>query len=182
MADRVPERFRDVVNPPEVTTHHLTDDGTFPNNAELPLLLMRGAFSLPHSTPATAERVLKAHRWGGTWRDGIYRYHHYHSTAHEVLIVVQGSAQVQLGGDHGEIVDVQAGDGLILPAGVAHKNFGSSSDFLVVGAYPEGQQWDMNYGKPEERPQADRNIERVSLPEMDPVYGENGPLMEAWAA
>lgn len=176
------ERFQDVVRSAEVETLRLTDDGTFPNNEALPVLLYRGALDLPRSTPATVERLLEANSWGGTWRDGIYRYHHYHSTAHEVLAVADGSAQVQLGGDHGEIVDVQTGDVLMLPAGVAHKDFGSSPDFLVVGAYPEGQQWDMNYGKPEERPQADRNIERVALPETDPIYGVDGPLMEHWGS
>lgn len=175
----VPDRFQDVVRPPEVETYSLTDDDTFPNNEDLPLLVYRGAFDLPNPTPATVERVLEAHRWGGAWRNGIYHYHHYHSTAHEVLVVVRGTARVLMGGDHGESLTAEPGDTLILPVGVAHKNVGSD-DFLVVGAYPEGQRWDMNYGKPEERPQADENIEQVPLPEIDPVYGEDGPLMEHW--
>jgi uncharacterized protein YjlB len=69
---------------------------------------------------------------------------------------------------------------VIIPAGVGHKNMGSSSDFRVVGAYPPGQTWDMNYGKPNERPQADKNISRVPLPPADPIYGDNGPLVEFW--
>jgi uncharacterized protein YjlB len=47
---------------------------------------------------------------------------------------------------------------------VAHKNIESSDDFGVVGAYPEGQDWYMNYGKPGERPKADKNIARLPLP------------------
>ena len=31
-----------------------------------------------------------------------------------------------------------------------------------------------------ERPDADRNIERIPLPSQDPVYGEQGPLVEHW--
>jgi len=50
----------------------------------------------------------------------------------------------------------------------------------VVGAYPNGVEWDMNYGQPKERPQADENIARIPLPELDPVYGSNGPLYEHW--
>jgi len=50
------------------------------------------------------------------------------------------------------------------PAGVAHKNLGQSSTFAVVGAYPDGQHWDMNTGKPGERPRADQRIARVMLP------------------
>jgi len=51
----------------------------------------------------------------------------------------------------------------------------------VVGAYPNGTEWDMNYGQRKERPQADENIARVQMPELDPVYGANGPLQELWA-
>ena len=68
----------------------------------------------------------------------------------------------------------------MIPAGVSHKNISQSSDFKVVGAYPPGQKWDMNYGKPEERPKADQNIARVSLPPTDPVYGKEGLLLNYW--
>ncbi|WP_250123845.1 cupin domain-containing protein [Chroococcidiopsis sp. CCMEE 29] len=65
--------------------------------------------------------------------------HHYHSTAHEVLGISRGKAAVRLGGDaRGQTFEVRAGDVIIIPAGVAHKNLDSSSDFLVVGAYPLG--------------------------------------------
>jgi uncharacterized protein YjlB len=88
---------------------------------------------------------------------------------------------VQLGGDNGVLISIGAGDVIIIPAGVAHKNMGSSDDFGVVGAYPAGQNWDMNYGKGHERPQADKNIARVPLPEKDPVFGAGGPLGQHWS-
>ena len=72
------------------------------------------------------------------------------------------------------------GDVIIIPAGVAHKNLGSSGDFRCVGAYPPGQDWDMNYGKAGERPAADENIANVPLPVADPVFGFEGPLMKNW--
>ncbi|HZL42462.1 MAG TPA: hypothetical protein VFD66_04205, partial [Verrucomicrobiae bacterium] len=87
----------------------------------------------------------------------------------------------QLGGEHGVKQRVVAGNVLVLPAGVAHKNLGASSDFGVVGAYPAGQDWDMNYGRPQERPQADENIARVPFPAQDPMHGKNGPLLKRWA-
>lgn len=68
----------------------------------------------------------------------------------------------------------------MLPAGVAHKNCGAGTDLLVVGAYPEDQEWDLLRGRPGERPEADRNIARVPLPAMDPVYGADGPLGTRW--
>ncbi len=76
--------------------------------------------------------------------------------------------------------EVTAGDVLIIPAGVAHKNLGATADLGVVGAYDRGREWDMNYGKPGERPNADVKIARVPLPQMDPVYGAHGPLLEKW--
>ncbi len=169
------------VNESECLAQQLSDDGTFPNS-RFPLLLYRGAVSILDPDPAEPfERLFASNGWGGSWRDGIYPYHHYHSTAHEVLGVFAGLAKVQFGGEErGVIYEVHAGDTLIIPAGVAHRNLGSTGDFGVVGAYPQGQDWDINYGKSGERPQADRNIARVPLPKLDPVYGPGGPLLEKW--
>src|SRR5207244_1516328 len=115
-----------------------------------------------------------------SWRNGIYRYHHYHSTAHEVLGVFSGCATVRLGGERGITEKLTAGDVLIIPAGVGHKNLDSSADFGVVGAYPLDQQADMNYGREGERPRADQNIARVARPKSDPIYGEDGALLQYW--
>jgi uncharacterized protein YjlB len=159
----------------------LKDDGLIPNNRRLPLLIYKAALELTENDPAGfVERLLSSHQWGGTWRNGIYSYHHYHSTAHEVLAVYCGSVDVQLGGERGIHESLAKGDVLVIPAGVGHKNLGSSKDFAVVGAYPAGQNWDICYGKASERPRADKNIERVSLPVADPIYGDGGPLMKHW--
>lgn len=166
---------------PEIISELLTDDGTFPNNGKLPLFVYKNAIAIPDVNPAGAvERIFRENGWGGSWRNGIYPYHHYHSTAHEVLGVYGGNATVQLGGPNGLVIDVASGDVIIIPAGVAHKNLGSSADFRCVGAYPPGQEWDMNYGKSGERPKADQNIAEVPLPETDPVFGQDGPLMKSW--
>jgi uncharacterized protein YjlB len=174
-------RHDQIVSEPDVLAVELTDDGTFPNS-RLPLLLYRRALLVPEREMAvTLEELFGANGWQGSWRNGIYPYHHYHSAAHEVLGIYRGSAKVQLGGEHGVIQEVYPGDVIIIPAGVAHKTVGSRSDFCVVGAYPEGQDWDMNYGRPGERPGADKNIAQVALPKADPVYGAEGPLIEHWA-
>lgn len=158
----------------------LDDDGTFPNNAKLPLIIYKGAVEMEEGDATLVEKLFKDHRWGGSWRNGIFPYHHYHSTAHEVLGIYRGSAKVQLGGPHGIQTEVSAGDVIIIPAGVAHKNLEASLDFACVGAYPPGQSFDMNYGKAGERPEADQNIRRVAFPPTDPVYGDRGGLMKQW--
>jgi uncharacterized protein YjlB len=165
---------------PHILARVLADDGRIPNS-RLPLLLYQGALELPTEDPAAAiEALIHAHGWGNHWRNGIYPFHHYHSTAHEVLIVYAGSARVQLGGENGITVTVQPGDMILIPAGVGHKNLGASADFRVLGAYPPGQDWDLCRGLPGERPRADDNIARVPLPTTDPVYGPDGPLLQHW--
>ena len=175
------EQMERQIETPRVKVYQLEDDGTIPNNPELPLLIYQAAFDLNClRSPLRIEEVLKQNGWSGTWRNGIYAYHHYHSTAHEVLAVYDGSATVKMGGEHGVLLTIGAGDVLIIPAGVAHKNLESGSNFAVIGAYPVGQEWDMCYGKPGERPRADENIAKVPFPEADPVYGRQGPLLEYW--
>ncbi len=169
------------LGPEKLISRLLADDGIFPNNPLLPLLLYQGVLVLPTGKPAVVvEDLFESNAWGGTWRNGIYSLHHYHSAAHEALGVYGGSAKVQLGGEQGITVTVHRGDVIMIPAGVAHKNLGSSADFRVVGAYPRGQRPDMCYGKEAERPDADERISAVSLPEGDPVFGADGPLSTHW--
>lgn len=171
----------DVVQKPNLKALLLEDDGSIPNNPSLPLLVYVGAFMLPVHDPASiCELIFQQNEWGGGWRNGIYSFHHYHSTAHEVLAIAKGTAKVQFGGEQGPVVDVRPGDVAIIPAGVGHKNLGSSADLLVVGAYPLGQTWDLCRGEADERPWALENIASVPLPARDPVYGDDGPLIRHW--
>jgi uncharacterized protein YjlB len=174
-------RFSAFVRPPEVLAQTLKDDGVYPNNDKLPLLAFQRALALSEGDPAAVfEALFRANQWVGSWRNGVYGFHHYHSTAHEVLGVYGGTARVQFGGEQGVVLSVSAGDVVVIPAGVAHKNLGASRDLRVVGAYPRGQRWDMCYGEAVERPQADQNIARVPVPDADPIYGTEGPLIEYW--
>ena len=157
------------------------DDGMIPNNPRFPVLIYVRAFSPVGSDPAaTAEKLLGENRWTPQWRDGIYDFHHYHSTAHETLAIAKGTVKVRLGGERGEDFDLGPGDIAVLPAGTGHKRLSQSPGLLVVGAYPPGQQWDIMTGRPGERPNALRNIESVPLPESDPSFGADGPLTRLW--
>jgi uncharacterized protein YjlB len=166
---------------PIIETLLIPDDGTFPNNGALPLILMQQVFD-PESKNLvrTIEETFHGNSWERSWRNGIYNFHHYHSTAHEVLGIYSGRVKVQFGGPDGKALNAGIGDVIIIPAGVSHKNLEQSPDFRCVGAYPEGQSPDMQYGKSGERPHADKNIGSVALPKVDPVFGKNGPLLEIW--
>ena len=166
---------------PQYRSFVFEDDGTFPNNAGLPLIVLPRAFAaVPAVDPAAIETVFADNGWDSAWRNGLYGFHHYHSTAHEALGVYAGWVKAKLGGPGGQTLTARAGDVLIIPAGVSHKNLDQSPDFRVVGAYPRGQTWDMMYGKDGERPGADTAIRNVPLPAADPVFGKSGPLMQLW--
>ncbi|HYB10291.1 MAG TPA: cupin domain-containing protein [Alphaproteobacteria bacterium] len=161
--------------------YHIRENGRIPNNDRLPLLLYRSALSVSGDDPAAACLALfSRNNWRGGWRNGIYAYHHYHTTAHEVLGIVFGEARVCFGGEGGQSVTVRAGDVVVIPAGVAHKSERASEDLLVVGAYPDGRKPDICDGTGEDRAHELERIRRVSRPTLDPLYGLNGPLAEHW--
>jgi uncharacterized protein YjlB len=163
-----------------VETVQLRDDGSFPNS-RFPLIILREAAQWRGREPGGVfEHCFAEHDWLNSWRGGIYSHHHYHSTAHEVMGVFSGWARVQFGGESGVTQNIFTRDVVIIPAGVAHKNAGSSDDFRVVGAYAGGLDWDIKRGLPGERPEADEHIRRVPLPKCDPIYGEDGPLKHLW--
>lgn len=166
----------------QVQPYTLADDGVYPGNPNFPVLFYADAVQFKDNAPEAAlERLFNANGWTGWWTNGIYDYHHYHSISHEVLGVYAGEAQVQLGGPDGVILPFRKGDVMLIPAGVAHKCISSTADFGVVGAYPPGQEnYDVLYGLAGERPAADGRIVAVALPETDPVYGENGPMVAYW--
>jgi uncharacterized protein YjlB len=102
---------------PLIEEHWFDDDGVVPNNSCLPLVVYRGVLESGPGAASSCETLFAGNGWSG----GVYPYHHYHSTAHEALGIVAGSAKVRLGGDSGTVVDLRAGDVVVIPAGVAHK-------------------------------------------------------------
>jgi uncharacterized protein YjlB len=157
------------------------DDGVIPNN-RLPLIVRRGAIPPAASDPAKAfEATFAKNGWTGSWRGSIFDYHHYHSTAHEVLGIASGSATVRFGGEGGETVGLTAGDVVVIPAGVGHALINEGGDLLVVGAYADGRDWDIvraDQGQVDAAARA--RAAQVPLPDADPVDGPTGPLTKLW--
>jgi uncharacterized protein YjlB len=86
-------------------------------------VIYKSAVRLPEALDPAAvfEDLFESNGWGGSWRDGIYDYAHYHSRIHEVLGIARGSGRVQFGGPKGRTLVLKAGDVAILPAGMGHQ-------------------------------------------------------------
>jgi uncharacterized protein YjlB len=167
---------------PQVEAVWLAEDaaGCVPNNARVPLVVYRQAFD---AGDAAAERRIEAlfarNGWSGAWVNGIYPFHHFHATTHEVLGIARGSARVQFGGPSGPVLELAAGDAVMIPAGGGHCRKSSAADLSVVGAYPGGADWDLRRANAEDYRSALPLIAAVPPPSCDPVLGADGPACKA---
>jgi uncharacterized protein YjlB len=99
-----------------------------------------------------------------------------------VLGIARGRATVEFGGAKGQVLTVEAGDAVVLPAGTGHRRIEATDDLVVVGAYPRNASVDQRRPGQVDHHKALAAIAKVPMPEMDPVHGETGPLMQLWKA
>jgi uncharacterized protein YjlB len=158
---------------------HFKPNGWMPNSV-FPVLLYRQAFTVTPDLADVMERIFTQNGWPPQWRNGVYSFHHYHSTAHEVLGFAAGHAEIMLGGEKGTTIPVNAGDVAILPAGTGHCRISASDDFLVIGAYPPNEHWDIC--RTAATPEVLECMRRVAFPASDPLTGKSGSLPKLWTA
>ena len=151
----------------ELETWQAPSGEEIPNHPSFPVLLYRGT-GLDVSDAARS--LFAENGWGGSWVDGVFGFHHFHSTSHEVLAVVAGSAVLELGGPQGRAFEVAAGDVVVLPAGTGHRRASAAGGFTVVGAYPAGQEdYDLLRAADDD---ARERIASLGAPDADPVGGD----------
>lgn len=156
------------------------EDGRIPNS-RYPVLLYRAITPEDGlSMVATLEALFERNGWPVQWRGGVFDYHHFHSTAHEVLGVYDGAATLRLGGEQGEDIEVSAGDVIVLPAGTGHCRISASHDFAVTAGYPRGQgDWDICRSG-DDTPAVRQRIASLPRPTLDPVAGEAAGVARDW--
>lgn len=150
----------------------ITTDKPYPAN-EIKLRLYRAVFDKEQT--GLSNKFLKLfsdNDWSIPWVNGVYGFHHFHATAHEALGCATGWVIVQMGGPKGPEVKLEAGDAVLIPAGVSHKNIASSPDYSILGSYPHGQRPDLRRGDPAEWDEVLAEIAQVKLWDKDPVTGE----------
>jgi uncharacterized protein YjlB len=153
------------------------------SNLALPVLLYRNAVpaAAGGETARRMEALFRETGWPPAWRNGVFRFHHYHSNAHEVLGFARGAARLILGGPDGTELAVAAGDVAVLPAGTGHFLIEADPDFLVVGAYPPDQR-DYDLCRTAATAASASRMATLAFPPTDPVLGQNGALPELWSA
>jgi uncharacterized protein YjlB len=158
------------------------DDGDIPNHPRWPMIVYYRAIDTDTLTRSefAFDELFTGNGWVVRFRNGIYPFTHYHSTAHEALGIASGEATVQFGGDGGSVFSAGAGDALLLPAGTGHRLISASANLLVVGAYPPGPDRDLMRSGEVDKEGIRSRIAAVPKPQTDPVTGSVGPMIDLW--
>ncbi|MEM6373050.1 MAG: hypothetical protein AAF727_09775 [Pseudomonadota bacterium] len=144
-------------------------------NSRFPLLVHRNA--VPGGGADAIKDRFRANGWSNNWDyPGVYEYAHFHSTTHECLGCAQGWMKFNLSvGDGGwTTVRIEAGDVIVMPAGVSHENVGTSDDIHMCGGYPLGRDWDdiqEEFLSEEDYKRACKRIMMLPIPDKDPATG-----------
>ncbi|XPS76580.1 hypothetical protein M3J07_008628 [Ascochyta lentis] len=127
-----------------VNVYYLAPSRLIPNSPQ-PLLHYVGLLSEPERRPENIDDLFNVNAWKTQW---IFRYgptqgSHYHSSVHECMTILSGTATIRFGvadldeelekntwggafESGGLEIQATAGDAFLIPAGVAHKTYNTS--------------------------------------------------------
>lgn len=145
-------------------------------NSRFPLLVHRNA--IPEGGIEAVTTRFRTNGWSNNWHyPGVYTYAHFHSTTHECLGCARGwiDFKLSIGPEGWTQLRVNAGDVILMPAGISHEDVGHSDDNIMCGGYPDGRDWDNvqpEFLSQELYQQACKRIMMLPIPDRDPVTGE----------
>ena len=156
------------------TEEHTSKPNGMVPNSRFPLLVHRQG--IPGGGDDAVRTRFRQNQWLNNWRyPGIYTYGHFHSTTHECLGCSAGWMEIEIFGKGGPKLRLEAGDVVVMPAGVSHAMIGCSDDIVMIGGYPDGRDWDniqdAHLDEPGHRAAAKR-IMMLPIPDKDPVTGK----------
>ena len=151
----------------ELETWQAPPGDTIPNHPGFPVLVYRGTGM---RDPMTARSRFAEHGWGGSWVDGVFDYHHFHSTSHEVLAVVAGGRRSSSAARRARRSRSRRATSSSSPPAPGTGGRGATARSRVVGAYPAGQEdYDLLRGDdPAEVADARERIAALGAPPEDP--------------
>ena len=154
-------------------THSSGPRGMVPNS-RFPLLVHRSA--VPGGGEDAVRDLFQRNGWLNNWvYPGIYTYGHFHSTTHECLGCASGWMEIVIFGEGGPTVRVEAGDVIVMPAGVSAMMTANLDDNVMIGGYPGGRDWDNipdSVLTEASRRAAAKRIMMLPIPDRDPVTGK----------
>ncbi|MDI6029288.1 hypothetical protein QBK99_24315 [Corticibacterium sp. UT-5YL-CI-8] len=162
-----------------IEKHFFEGNGRIPNS-RLPLLIYRNVIRWDVST---MEAIMRQNKWIPSWHahDGMWPRHHFHSEAHEFICVTRGVHTGNFGGHNGIYSQLNAGDVVVIPAGVGHRGLQVSDDLDLTGGFHEGfGVVDFRMGFPEEYYELTIRAREIPLIDYDPFFGVAGPLAKIW--
>jgi uncharacterized protein YjlB len=154
----------------------LVENDEFPAQSRKDIIIYRNAVDPDAADCAEQfEALFTENGWHLEWRGRISDTGHFHSRAHEIIAIVKGATILAFGGGKGKRVVLDAGDAVLVPPGLLHRQVGAwTGGVEAVGAIPEEVEWDLRREPPPDEP--DGGTALVDRPCCDPILGMRGPL------
>lgn len=172
------------MRPEKIDVVRFRDDGIVPNSDNLTIIYRKAVdiAELEDEASKQIDALVSPNGWQFSWAGSVFKRTHYHPNTHELLICFRCWAVLRLGGARfGKKFMLNAGDAVIIPAGVGHHLVESPPNFRVFGLYPKGITYETYWARPSLRRSALRKLARVPTPPADPLYGKTGEMLLLWS-